>query len=174
MVQLSDFDKILLVVIAVGAIVGLWRGFLREVVGTFGLLLAAIIANLATPYGLPHAAAWFSNEHVVGLLVWVVLFVVAMVVLGWIAHLIGKVLKAAMLSWTNRLAGAIFGAIKYALFLAVAITAVQSVSTLLPALSIQTYVEESQIVPLLHNIVSVVMPWVSENVLNPALEMLKK
>lgn len=171
---MTDFDKILLAVIAIGAIAGMWRGFLKEVVGTFGLLLAAIIANLASPNVITYAHDWFSSDRVAGLAAWIVSFIVSMVVLGWLAHLLGKVLEAASLSWTNRLAGGVFGAIKFSLFCALVISGIQMLSSVLPALSIQSYVEESQIVPLLHKVVEIVMPWVSEHVLNPALELLKK
>ncbi len=169
-----DFDKILLAVIAVGALTGLYRGLLKEAVGTFGLLLAAVIANLVSPYGLAYAQGWFSSERIAGIAVWVVTFILAMLVLGWTAHLLGKVLEAASLSWTNRLAGGVFGALKFALFCALAISGIQMVSSVIPALSIQSYVEQSQIVPLLHQVVAVVMPWVSEHILTPALELLKQ
>lgn len=171
---MTDFDKILLAVIAVGALTGLWRGLLKEAVGTFGLLLAAIIANLFSPQGISLVQGWFSSERVAGIVVWIVTFILAMILLSWLAHLLGQVLKAASLSWTNRLAGAAFGAIKFSLICALAITAIQMVSSIMPALSIQAYVEQSQIVPVLHQIVGLVMPWVSEHILNPAIELLKQ
>lgn len=171
---MSDFDKIILAVIGVGAIIGLCRGLLKELVGTFGILLAAISANLLSARCLPFASGWFSSPQVAGVFVWVVLFILSMIVLGWIARLLDDVLDTASLGCINRLAGGIFGAVKVALFCALALSGIQMLSTVIPDLSIQSYVEESQMVPLLHQVVAWVMPWVTENILQPALEILKQ
>lgn len=167
------FDKILLAVIALGAVMGLFRGFLREAVSTFGLLLAAIIANLAIPYGLGYVGHWFSSQHTASIVLWVFFFVLVMLLLTGLAKMLGEVLSSASLGWTNRLAGGAFGAIKVALLSALLISAAQVFSSMVPALSIQEYVAKSQIVPVLHQVVGLVMPWVTEHILNPALEMLR-
>lgn len=169
---MNDFDKIILAVIAVGALVGLFRGFLKEAVGTFGLLFAAVIANLVSPYALPLVLGWFDHQHLAATFVWVVLFIIAVFILWRVASLVDKVMSSVSLGWVNRVAGAVFGGVKYALLCTLVISIIQVISTVLPALSIQSYVEQSQIVPLLHQVVALVMPWVSEHILNPALGLL--
>lgn len=170
---MADFDKILLAVIAIGALAGLYRGLLKEAVGTFGLVLAAVAANLLSPLGMSYVNGWFDSQRVAAFVVWAVLFIFTMIVLGWIAHLLGKVLEAASLGWANRLAGGAFGAVKFMLIVTLLISVIQVLSTVMPALSIQSYVEQSQIVPVMHQLVGLIMPWVNEHVLNPALEILK-
>ena len=50
----NDLDIVILVFVGIGACIGLFRGFFKEVVGTIGLVLAAIAANYLSPYALPH------------------------------------------------------------------------------------------------------------------------
>lgn len=170
---MSNFDLILLALIAAGAVMGLFRGFLKEVVGTFGLLIAAIMANLASPYGMEYAGDLVGDGRGASMLVWVVTFILAMIVLGWVAHLLDKVLSSASLGWLNRLAGGVFGGLKFALICSLLIYLLQVACSFIKGLSIQEQIEQSTIVPLLNDIVSIVMPWVSEHILNPAVELLK-
>lgn len=170
---MTNFDILLIAVMAVGLIVGLFRGLVREAVSTFGILMAAIIANLASPLGEEYLGSWFDTHTTGAFLAWVVTFIVALVALFLLSRVVDKLLKGLSLGWANRLAGGLFGALKYALICALVISGIQMLSSILPALSIQEYVEQSQIVPLLHQVIGMVMPWFSDHLLNPALELLR-
>ena len=170
---MTNFDIILLAVIAIGAVVGLFRGLVKEAVSTFGIFLAAIIANLASPMGEEYLGSWFDRHSSGALLAWVVTFIVALIALFFVSRLVDKMLDGLTLGWVNRLAGCLFGGLKYAFICALVISGIQMISSILPALSIQEYVEQSQIVPILYQVIGVVMPWFSNHLLNPALELLR-
>lgn len=170
---MNDLDILIAVFVAIGACIGLFRGFFKEVVGTVGLVLAAIAANYISPYALPHLGQMMDNATLAAIIVWVVVFVVCMFLMHKIAYLLGRVMKSIDLNWLNRLAGGAFGAIKFCLIAALLISVIEIACANVEGLKIQPYLKGSQLVPEIHKIVGIVMPWVSEHILSPALEMLK-
>lgn len=170
---MNTLDQVILVIIVVGAIIGLFRGFFKEIVGTIGLLLAAIVANYVSPYTVPHFGNFISNETFAAIIVWILVFLVTMLLMNLVATLLSKLIDAASLGWINKLAGAFFAALKYCLLLALVISVIEIACAHVDGLKIASYIQGSQIVPVLHDMVDIVMPWCSEHILSPALEMLK-
>jgi len=170
---LNNLDIIILIFIGIGACVGLYNGFFKEIVGTIGLLLAAIAANYVSPYATPHLGDWVDNATLAAIIVWVVVFVLSMFVMKRIAYLLQRTMKAMELGWLNRLAGGGFGAIKYVLIAALAISVIEVACSYVDGLKVQTYLKGSTLVPVIHQIVDIVMPWASEHILKPALELLR-
>ena len=167
---MNILDQIIIVFIIVGVITGLFRGFFREVVGTIGLLVAAIAANFASPYVLPYVG--ITNQHVRAIVVWILVFIVAMCIESLIARWLSKLMKAASIGWMNRLAGGLFAGIKFCLLAALIISLLEIVGAYVDDLKITSYIESSRIVPVLHKMVDVILPWCSEHILSPALKML--
>ena len=170
---MNDLDHILLFIIGIGACIGLYRGFFREAISTLGLVLAVIAANYVSPYARPHLGEWVESETVSAVVIWVVVFLLSMFVLNKAAYLLGRLMKSVRLGWVNRLAGGVFGALKYVLILALAISVIEVVCAHVEGLRIQPMLQESQLVPYIHQLVDVVSPWISEHILGPALQMLK-
>lgn len=171
---MNNLDLIIIVFIIVGTIIGLFRGFFKEIVGTIGLLAAAIVANFVSPYTVPYFGQWISNETLAAVIVWIVVFVAAMLLMSQIAVLLSKLMSAASLGWINRIAGAGFAAIKCCLISALLISVIEIVCAHVDGMPIADYIEGSQIIPQLHDMVDIIMPWCSEHILTPALELLKK
>lgn len=171
---MNQLDQIIIIFIIVGAVVGLFRGFFKEIVGTIGLLLAAIAANYVSPFTIPLLGEWFTSEVVAAIIVWLVVFFMAMLLMKGVAYLLSEAMKAIYMGWLNRIAGCLFGALKYCLLAALAISIIEVVCAHVEGLKVASYMEGSQIVPKLHDLVDIIMPWASEHILAPALEMLKK
>lgn len=171
---MNELDIVILVFIAIGALVGLFRGFFKEIVGTIGILVAAIVANFVSPYTIPYFGGWIGNENIAAIVVWAIVFVLAMFLMSKVAYLLSRILKAAQLGWLNRLAGGAFAAIKYCLIAALVISLLEIICSHVEGLKITDYLHGSQVVPMLHDAVDIIMPWCSEHILTPALEMLKK
>lgn len=171
---LNDLDLVILVFVGVGAFIGLFRGFLKEAVGTVGVVLAAIVANLVSPYALPHLGQMMDNATLAAIVVWAVIFLVSMFLMHKIASLLQHTLRAISLGWVNKLAGFAFGAIKYCLIAALAISVIEIACANVEGLKIQPYLQGSQLVPRIHELVDVLMPWISQHLLTPALDMLRK
>lgn len=171
---LNNLDFVILAFIGIGACIGLFHGFFREIVGTIGILLAAIAANYISPYATPHLGDWVDNATLAAIIVWIVVFLLTMFVMNRIAYLLQKMMKAIELGWLNRLAGGVFGTIKYCLIAALAISVIEVACSYVQGLKIQPYLQSSSLVPMIHQLVDTVMPWASEHILTPALEMLRK
>lgn len=171
---MNIFDILILAFLAIGASVGLYRGFFKEFVGTVGLLIAAIVANIASPYAKPWLGDLITDELVSSVIVWIVIFLLLLFVMNRVAWLLGKVFTSLNIGWVNRMAGALFAIIKYALIAALVISALEFAAAHVENLKFVEPMGQSRIIPVLHQIVDVVMPWFSENILSPALEMFKK
>lgn len=166
-------DKVILILLGIGAISGLFRGLFKEVVGTIGLVVAAIAANQAAPYLQPYASSVITNENICNFFVWLLTFILVMLLLTWLAGLLEKLTDTIQLSWLNRLAGAAFGTIKCGLILSLLFSLLEALLAHLPLFDLSTYVGPSVIVPYLHQLFDVVAPWASQHILAPALELLK-
>lgn len=171
---MNDVDQIILIIVGIGACIGLYRGFFKEAVGTLGLLLAAIAANCVSPYARPHVGQWVESETVSAIIIWVVVFMLSMFLLNKVAYLLARLMRSVQLGWVNRLAGGLFGGIKYSLIVALAVSVIEVACAHVQGLKIQPYLESSVIVPHLHQLVDVVTPWASQHILGPALEMLRE
>lgn len=170
---MTHFDIIILAFVGIGACIGLFRGFFKEVVGTIGILLAAIVANIVSPYTKPYVGDWVGDETVSAIIVWVVVFLLMMFVMNRLASLLGHVMTSLSMGWINRMAGALFGAVKFILIAALAISVLEVACAHVEGLKIAGYMEGSHLIPIIHRLVEIVTPWASEHIVSPALEMLK-
>lgn len=106
---MNAFDVLLIVVLVAGAITGLARGAVRIVVGLVSLILAFVLASRYQDA----LAAVLIRRHVgetpARIAAYLGIFLLTMIAGGLVAWLIGKMLKLAMLSWADRLAGGALG-----------------------------------------------------------------
>lgn len=108
---MNALDIGLIVLLAAGAGIGLARGLVRIVIGILSLIVAFILASRYQDT-LAHV---LTSRHVaeaparIG--AYVLLFVATMIAGGLVAWIVGKILKLALLSWADRLAGAAFGVV---------------------------------------------------------------
>jgi len=106
---MNTFDIVLLVLACVLVVVGMIKGLVRILIG-----LAALVAAfaLAARYHRPLAERLGGleiGEEPLKLLAYVMIFLGVMLGGAVIAFLLRKLVKAAMLSWADRLAGATLG-----------------------------------------------------------------
>ncbi|MBP5499161.1 MAG: CvpA family protein, partial [Bacteroidales bacterium] len=71
---LNDLDRIIIIIVGIGACIGLYRGFFREAIGIAGIVLAAIAANLASPFTKPYASSFIESDTIASIVVWVIVF----------------------------------------------------------------------------------------------------
>ena len=106
---MNVFDIGLVVVTAFLAVVGLTKGLARLAIGLASLVVAFVLA--AHLEG--RVAAWLMSirvgETTARFTAYLAIFVVTMIAGGVAAWLVGKILKLAMLSWADRLAGGALG-----------------------------------------------------------------
>jgi membrane protein required for colicin V production len=104
------FDILLLVVIAISIIIGAIRGFVRQIVGLFAVIVGLILAIKFYSYGAK-IFTFIRNDVLAQLLGFFLIFVVVLC-LGWTINiLLAKAIRGPFKS-LNRLLGAGFGFIK--------------------------------------------------------------
>src|SRR5690606_25541389 len=109
---LSGIDILLLAIVALSTLVGLWRGFVVEVMS---LLVWVAAFWLAFVYG--EAASRLFQDHVSAasarlLMGYAILFIGALAIGGLATWLIGKLVQTTGLSGTDRLLGLGFGVVR--------------------------------------------------------------
>jgi membrane protein required for colicin V production len=106
---MKGFDIALLALLGVLVVVGLVKGLVRILVG----LLAVVAAFFVASHGHRPLAERVGNvdlsPEVLQLIAYLALFVAVMLAGGVVAWLLRKLMRAAMLGWADRLAGAALG-----------------------------------------------------------------
>ena len=165
-------DISLLVFIGIGAMLGLLHGFIREIVSTIGILLAAIIANLVSPIAQPVLGKWMDEGTTAAVIIWIVIFFVVLFLLNKLAIILNRLLKTIMLGGINKLLGGIFGAMKYTLIACLIVTLLEFVSGKLDGTEIASQMQQSRLMPYLHELVGFISPYAEEYIVKPTMELL--
>lgn len=113
---MNGFDILLIALVGGLAFIGLLQGLIRVLVGIGALCLAFVLASrFALPLG--DLLGWPQEPPELRRLIGYVLVFFGTLIVGALsAFLIRKLIKAAMLGWVDRLAGAALGVVAAALF----------------------------------------------------------
>jgi membrane protein required for colicin V production len=106
---MNGFDIGLLVFMGVLVVIGLAKGLVRILVGFAALVTAFLVACFYHEPLASYLARLDLPDEVVYFGSYVLLFVAVMLVGGLVAMVLRKLMKAAMLSWADRMAGAALG-----------------------------------------------------------------
>lgn len=156
-------DLVLLGLLALSIVVGLWRGFIKEVFALAvwaAALMAAfqfsgVLANQFEP--------WIEVPSARQALAFAAVFIVVLVAGGLLTWLVGKLVETTGLSGTDRLLGAVFGAARGLVLLLAIILAAGF--TPVPA---DPWFRESRVIQSLMPLAE----WASTFIPEPALEYL--
>jgi membrane protein required for colicin V production len=106
---MNGLDIALIVLFALGTAMGLARGFVRILIGVLSLLVAFFLASRWQDPIAQVLVARHVAETPARIAAYAAVFVGTMIAGGLVAWLVGKMLKLAMLSWADRLAGGALG-----------------------------------------------------------------
>ncbi|HYP30970.1 MAG TPA: CvpA family protein [Burkholderiaceae bacterium] len=122
-IQLGWVDLALLAVFGLSVLIGLWRGFVFEIVSLLGWLVAFVIANSAGPFLADILPS--GNEPQVRLwLAYVGVFVAILLTCTLLARMLRALVSATPLSFVDHLLGGVFGAARGVLVCVVVATLV--------------------------------------------------
>jgi membrane protein required for colicin V production len=112
---MNGFDVFLLVLACLLILVGVIKGIVRILIGIAALVAAFALAAyyhqpLATRLGVLDV-----SDGVLRLIAYVLIFIGVMLAGGLLAYLTRRLIKASMLSWADRTAGAVVGLVAAAL-----------------------------------------------------------
>ncbi len=106
---MNSFDIALLVFMGVLVVVGLMKGLVRILVGFAALVTAFIVASVFHQPLAESLGRLDLSIEILQLLSYLALFIAVMLAGAVLAFLLRKLVKVAMLSWADRLAGAALG-----------------------------------------------------------------
>lgn len=117
---MNSIDLILFILIAIGFVIGLFKGLVRELAS-----LAAIVLGIwgAKIFSVPVTnwllSAFNLSPKIAVAIAYLVVFLAFVLVLLIVAHLIEKLFSAVALGGLNKFFGGLFGAFKYMLIISV-------------------------------------------------------
>ena len=122
-IQLGWVDIALLSVFGLSVLIGLWRGFVFEIVSLLGWLVAFVIANSAGPF-LADFIPVGSEPQVKLWIAYIAVFVLILVTCTLLARMLRALIAATPLSFVDHLLGGVFGVVRGALICVVVATLV--------------------------------------------------
>jgi membrane protein required for colicin V production len=122
---LSDYpdlaDIIVVTIIALSALFGFIRGFLREVLSIGAWILAGIATYLGLPYLKPFARQYISHELIADVATGIAIFLVVLVAASVISHVITRKVRDSSLGPLDRSLGILFGIARGAAIVSIAL-----------------------------------------------------
>jgi membrane protein required for colicin V production len=112
MASLTAFDIVVLLIIALGALAGLARGFVTEVLSLLAWVAGIVAVRFLYVPGKAYAAHLTGNEAGGAILAFAVIFLTAYIGFRYIAQMLGSRTRASIVGPVDRLLGFGFGAFK--------------------------------------------------------------
>ena len=130
---MNYIDIIIIALLAFAAIVGVWKGFIRQLFGLVALFLGIWCACHFSNYAAFYISKWIDkNETAVTMISFAVTFIVVLFGVVLVGRLAEQLIKVVMLGFFNRLMGILFSVVKMALILSVSIWLLQALDQLWP------------------------------------------
>jgi len=130
---MNYIDIIIIALLAFAAIVGVWKGFIRQLFGLVALFLGIWCACHFSNYAAFYISQWIDkNETAVTIISFAVTFIVVLFGVVLVGRLAEQLIKVVMLGFFNRLMGILFSVVKMALILSVSIWLLQALDQLWP------------------------------------------
>lgn len=160
---MNTIDYIILGIVGFFLVKGLFKGFIQEVFGLLGLMLAFI---LATKF-MSNAAQWLDSlldippsfSTILGFLV---IFFGILIAVQVLSHFLQKIIKYSMLGWLEKLLGGVTGFLKGAIIVSLAtimLAAIPLSTYILPSLeNSRLYKPAQRFAPMLFNFLMHVVP----------------
>ncbi len=117
---MNNLDLFLCLPIAYGLYKGFKKGLVFEIISIVSLVIALFLSkrfsNIAEQYLMNQE---IISEKYLGVVSFILLFITIVLVINLIGKIIEKVLKTVHLQFINKIAGAVFGGIKFFLIISV-------------------------------------------------------
>lgn len=116
---MTSFDYVAVSVVLISLLLGVWRGFVYEVLSLAGWPLAFVFSRMFAADVEPMLPVMQAEMRSVA--AYVLVFVAALLVWGLLTWLVSRLVKAAGLGVLDSLLGALFGVLRGALVVLVAV-----------------------------------------------------
>ena len=127
---MNSIDYLLLIPILVGFIIGLFKGLVRELASLAAIVLGIYGAKLFSPViSTALLQKQIHSVQVANAVAYVLVFIAIAVGLLIVARWIDKFFDAVSLSTMNKLAGGLFGALKFALLMSILVNVFDAIDS---------------------------------------------
>lgn len=113
-------DLAVLAVVVISALLGLMRGFVREALGLAAWVAAAVAAVYGFHTAQPIVRNWVGDPNLADPLAFGGVFLIVLIVLSFVAHAIGTLVRGSVLGGLDRSLGAVFGVARGAILVVAA------------------------------------------------------
>lgn len=103
------FDIVVLIIVGISCVIGLWRGFVREVISVASWIAALLVAKVYSPAVAPLFEGLTENETGRYVLAFAILCFITLLLGAFVGHVLTRLISIVGLLWTDRLLGAAFG-----------------------------------------------------------------
>lgn len=107
---MTGFDFAVIAILLVSLLLGLWRGLVYEVLSLVGWPVAFVLSRLFADDVAPMMPGEHETMRIA--LAYAAVFIVVLIVWGVLAWLLSRLVKAAGLSWLDRMMGVLFGVLR--------------------------------------------------------------
>lgn len=160
--QMITLDILILIIIGIGAILGLKRGFVCQLTSLLGLIVGLLAARaLYIKVGDWILPTIGTSVTVARVLAFFMIWIVVPLLFSLVASFMTKVLKTIHLNWINRWLGGILGTVKYMLIVGLLVHIIQFVDSdnhLIP----QTTKEQSMLYYPMQDFTGIFIPTIKE------------
>ena len=122
-------DYVFIVILGYCLVRGVFRGLIKELSSIIGVLGGFYAGYSYYPGVARYLSRWVSNTGYLNILSFFMLFLLVFLVVSFIGAILKYLMNIAFLGWTDRICGAVFGAVKGLL---IAIVLVLVLTTFLP------------------------------------------
>ncbi len=121
--NLSVLDWIIIAIIALGVVLGFMKGAIKQAATMVGLIAGLLLARaLFSQLGEKLAVELGTTVSVAQVIAFFMIWILVPIVFLILASMLTKALEIVHLGIVNRLLGALFGALKYAFIVSIAIS----------------------------------------------------
>lgn len=120
--NLTGIDLIILLVLAIGFMFGCIKGVIKQAFSLGGLIAGLILGSfLSKPVSVFLLDSIKMSEKTASVVAFILILIIVPLVFTLLGNVLSKIFKAANLGFLDRLAGGLFGMLKFTIFMGLAI-----------------------------------------------------
>lgn len=156
-------DVILLLPLLVGFVRGIMRGLVSEIIAFVVIILGVLISRtFVNPFSQWLLAQFAWPQGICNVVAYVLIFLTVAIILTLFSRALTKLLRSIHLGWANRLAGGIFGFVKYGIFIIIIVFAMNRTNQVFHWLDDSPIVQSSVVYPVMVKATNIVVGTISD------------